>query len=105
MTCTDTTFSLTNGHLVVGPVSLTVPSAVLTVTDAGAATATIVAQVAVSVGGFQLNGSVSIAVDTDPPTSTDPKVIVSVTPSLVKVGDVTIHSGASPPTVTIANDH
>src|SRR5688572_6318637 len=97
---TETTFSLTNGHLVVGPVAITVPSAVLTVEDGGDATATITnAQVAVNVGGFQLNGTVSIDVDTGEAAGS--QVAVSVTPSLVKVGDVTLHSGASPPTVTI----
>ena len=93
----DTTFTLTNGHIEVGPVSAHIPSIEITIGTGGHATASITnAVVAVNTGGFQLNGTVSIAIDTGAADG-DPKVTVSVTPSLVKIGDVTIHSGASPP--------
>ena len=48
-----------------------------------------------------LHGVDSGAVDTDPPNSADPKVTITVDPDLVKVGDVTLHSGLSPPSITL----
>ena len=90
---TDTTFTLTNGHIAVGPLNIDVPTA--TLTKAGSDyTGSITADVSATIGGVSVSGTVTITIDSASATT---PVAFFIDDPTIAVGDITIHTGASPP--------
>ncbi len=92
----DTTFDLTGGHVAIGPISLDIGSASLTVGTSGVSATISVSDLAVNTSGFSLSGDLGIVVDTSQATPTD-RFAIRFTDATIEVGDVTIHVGAGPP--------